>query len=313
MYTTESQKEEFLKEYFRSRVVSTSMVNAVMNRAIENERVFGKHFYQFSKEEIMQMYTEAKTKSNRTLQNWNLTLKHASRWFLHNQGEPQQSAYECITREELEGCIDMDAVKQMLITKEQLHTMQDDLLNYTDKAILTLLFLGVGGDSLKEITFLTADQLSSKEKKIYFRTGKLICLSDRDYDIVKKAIEEDSLISYNDDSNVVRVSTGGIYKLRPNTINTNDNIHDEDDRRRRFRWLHRRVNIMGDYLGVKMTPKSINASGLWHSIQEKMKEKGITDVREYLQTDSGKRVCWHFGFMGEHSAATVLDKFRRYL
>ena len=100
MYTTESQKEEFLKEYFRSRVVSTSMVNAVMNRAIENERVFGKHFYQFSKEEIMQMYTEAKTKSNRTLQNWNLTLKHASRWFLHNQGEPQQSAYEGITREE---------------------------------------------------------------------------------------------------------------------------------------------------------------------------------------------------------------------
>lgn len=313
MYTTENQKEEFLKEYFRSRVVSTTMCNAIMNRALQNEQVFKKTFYTFTKEEIMQMYTNAKVKSNRTLQNWNLTLKHASRWFLHTQNQSLDNAYELITREDLDQCIDTMTTKQMLISEEQLRTMQDDILNYTDKAILSLLFLGVGGDMLKEITFLTEDQLSSSDKRIYFRSGKMIILSDRDFDIVQKACREDALVSYSVEGTVIGVSTGGIYKVRGNTVNTNDDIRNEDDRRRRMRWLHRRINIVSDYLGVPMTPKSINASGLWHTLQEKMKEKGIDDLKEYLSTDSGRRVCWRYGFMGDYYAATVLDKFRKQL
>lgn len=313
MYTTESQKEEFLKEYFRSRVVSPTMVNAVMNRAIDNEKRFGKEFYHFTKEEILQMYTDAKTKSDRTLQNWNLTLKHASRWFLHSHNQAIDNAYDTITRENLKSCVDNNTADKMIITQSQLQTMQDDLLNYTDKAILSLLFLGVGGENLKEITFLTLDQLSSEEKKIYFRNGKMICLSDRDYEIVRKAIEEDSIISYTAESSVIGVSTGGIYKVRGNTRNDNNNINNEDDRMRRMRWLHRRVTIMSEYLGVKMTPKSINASGLWHTLHEKMKEKGIEDVKEYLNTDSGRRVAWRYGFGGEYYASTLLDKFRKYL
>ena len=313
MYTTDAQKEEFLEEYFRSRVVSKTMVTAVLNRAISSERRFNKSFYEFTKEEILQMYAAAKVKSNRTLQNWNLTLKHASRWFLHSKDKPLDSAYEIITREDLNDCVDVDALSQMLITQEQLQTMQDDLLNYTDKAILSLLFLGVGGESLKEITFLTQDQLSSSENKIYFRNGKMIVLSDRDYNIIKKAFDEDALTSYSSESAVVRVSTGGIYKVRGNTRNDNDDINNEDDRRRRFRWLHRRVNIISEYLDIKMTPKTINASGLWHELHEKMAAKGIDDLKEYLNTDSGRRVCYRFGFMGEHYMSTVLDKFRRYL
>lgn len=313
MYTTESQKEEFLKEYFRSRVVSTTMCNAIMNRALQNEQVFKKAFYAFTKEEIMQMYTNAKVKSNRTLQNWNLTLKHASRWFLHTQNKSLDNAYDTITREDLDVCIDVNMAKQMLISEEQLRTMQDDILNYTDKAILSLLFLGVGGDMLKEITFLTEDQLSASDKRIYFRNGKMIILSDRDFDIVQKACREDALVSYSVEGTVIGVSTGGIYKVRGNTVNNNDDIKNEDDRRRRMRWLHRRINIVSDYLGVPMTPKSINASGLWHALQMKMKEKGIDDLKEYLSTDSGRRVCWRYGFMGEHYAATVLDKFRKQL
>lgn len=313
MYTTESQKEEFLKEYFRSRVVSTTMCNAIMNRALQNEQVFKKPFYAFTKEEIMKMYTNAKVKSNRTLQNWNLTLKHASRWFLHIQNKPLNNEYEVITREDLDDCVDVNTTKQMLISEEQLHTMQDDILNYTDKAILSLLFLGVGDDMLKEITFLTEDQLSSSNKCIYFKSGKMIILSDRDFDIVRKACQEDALISYSAEGTSIGVSTGGIYKVRGNTVNSNDDIKNEDDRRRRMRWLHRRINIVSNYLGVPMTPKSINASGLWHALQVKMQQKGISDLKEYLSTDSGRRVCWRYGFMGDHYAATVLDKFRKQL
>jgi hypothetical protein len=313
MYTTESQKEEFLKEYFRSRVISTTMVNAVMNRALESEKIFKKPFYSFTRDEIMQMYTEAKAKSSRTLQNWNLTLKHAARWFLDKQGLSTDNEYETITKEDADKCIDVDAVQKMLISKEQLETIQDDLLNYTDKAILSLLFLGVGGDMLKEITFLTSDQLSSQDNKLYFRNGKIVILSDRDYDIIKNAFEEDALVSYSANSTIINVSTGSIYKIRSNTLTGNDNPDNDEDCLRRMRWLHRRVTIMSDYLDIKMTPKSINASGFWYMAHEKMKTNGIDDFREYINTDSGRRLAWRYGFKGDYYTVTLLDKFRRYL
>lgn len=313
MYTTESQKEEFLKEYFRSRVISTTMVNAVMNRALENEIVFKKPFYSFTRDEIMKMYTEAKTKSSRTLQNWNLTLKHAARWFLNQQGVSTDNEYESITREDVNKCIDVDTVQKMLISREQLETIQDDLLNYTDRAILSLLFLGVGGDMLKEITFLTADQLSSQDNKLYFRNGKIVILSDRDYDIIKNAFEEDALVSYSANSTIISVSTGSIYKIRSNTLTENDNPDNDEDCLRRMRWLHRRVTIMSDYLGIKMTPKSINSSGFWYMAHEKMKINGIDDFREYINTDSGRRLAWRYGFKSDYYTVTLLDKFRRYL
>ena len=313
MYTTEFQKEQFLKEYFRSRVVSETMCNAIMNRAITNERKFKKPFYDYSKDEIMQMYTEAKVKSGRTLQNWNLTLKHAARWFLNQQNKPLDNQYEHITREDVNACIDSELIKQLLISRDDLNTMQDDLMNATDRAILEMLFLGFGEESLKELTFFTLSDLGSRDKTVYCQYGKVILLDERSYDIIKQGCEEDSLISFGTEMRLVKVSIGGIYKARGNTVNENDDPNNEDDVRRRFRWVHRRVNLVSDYLGVPMTPKSLNASGFWHFSHLDMKEKGIEDFREYIHTENGKRLCWRFGFRGENYTTTVLDKFRRYL
>jgi hypothetical protein len=313
VYTTESQKEEFLKEYFRSRVVSTTMVKAVMNRALGNERIFGKPFYDFTKENIIEMYSAAKTKSSRTLQNWNLTLKHASAWFLHGQGKPIDSAYSLITKLDLEQCIDETAVKQMLVSRADLSMMQDDLMNATDKAILEMLFLGFGGESLRELTFFTPTQMSYQEQTVYFRSGKVIPITERSYNIIKEGCEETSLVSYGEEMRVIKVSGSGVYKVRGNTVNNNDNPDDADDLRRRFRFIHRRVNLVSEYFDIPMTPKSLNASGFWHFAHQDMATNDISDFREYLATDDAKKLCWRYGFTGDHYMTTVLDKFRRYL
>lgn len=313
MYTTESQIDEFLKEYFRSRVVSTTMVKAVMKRVLEHEPIFKKPFYEFTKDDIMHMYTNANVKSNRTLQNWNLTLKHASLWFLQQQGKELNNAYEYITRADLNKCIDEKVVNQMLINKDQLYMMIDDLYNATDKAILLMLFLGFGGESLKELTFFNEQQLSRKDHCVYLKSGKNINITDKEYDIILDGCRETELMSYSQEMRVVKVSGTGIFKYRGNTVNSNDNPNDPDDLRRRFRFIHRRINLVSEYLGVPMTPKSINASGLWYAAHEKMAQQGIDDFKEYIMTDDGKRVCCNYGFMGEYYLTTVLDKFRRYL
>ena len=41
----------------------------------------------------------------------------------------------------------------MILSREDLTNIQNDLLNATDRGILEMLFLGAGGNWLKELTF----------------------------------------------------------------------------------------------------------------------------------------------------------------
>ena len=88
LYISEAYIADFINEYLRSRIVIETSLRAVLNRAIENEELFGKEFYKFTKEEILKMYTNAHTRSIRSLSNWNKILKNASMWILDKEGTP---------------------------------------------------------------------------------------------------------------------------------------------------------------------------------------------------------------------------------
>ena len=79
MLTTELEVESFLEEYKHSRVIIEGTVRASLNRALEFERKFQKPFYDFTVDEILEMYKSTHAISDRSLQNTNLTLKHSGR------------------------------------------------------------------------------------------------------------------------------------------------------------------------------------------------------------------------------------------
>jgi hypothetical protein len=66
--------EEFIKDYQRSRVVAIASVRATMNRALEFEKKFNKAFYEFTEDEVIEMYKSVDAISARSLQNLNLIL-----------------------------------------------------------------------------------------------------------------------------------------------------------------------------------------------------------------------------------------------
>ena len=69
MLTTEMEMELFLTEYKRSRVIVEASVRAILNRALEFEKKFQKPFYEFTIDEILEMYKAAHAISDRSLQN----------------------------------------------------------------------------------------------------------------------------------------------------------------------------------------------------------------------------------------------------
>ena len=311
MFTGEQDIKSFLKEYMRSRVVVESTVKANLNRALEFEKKYKKPFYEFNVEEILAMYESIHTISVVTLQNINLLLKHAARWFIDSKNINNQSAYENISKELLLSCVDIAKKEKLILDKNDLKDIQNQLLNYTDKGILEILFLGAGGNWLKELTFFDISQISHKDKLIYFRTGKTIPIEEDTYNLIKEACAEEELISFGTTNRISRVKTMGFYKVRFNALSFNDNPNDEQDQERRFRFIQRRLMLISKDLGITLTSGALQTSGLLYNLKQGVNESGL-NFREYIKTKEAKELARRYDILSDLYGQILIEKFEKY-
>ena len=311
MLTTEKQVESFLNEYKRSRVIIESTVRATLNRALEFEKKFQKPFYEFTVDEVLEVYKSMHAISDRSLQNTNLTLKHAARWIIDEKGLGVKSPYEEITKELIQECVDTKRKESLILTRDELDEILDGLLNWTDKAILFLLFEGVGGHMLKELMFMDGDQVSRKDLKIYFRSGKTIDITAEEYELLKRAFQEEELISFGTTSRVSRVKSSGVYKIRFNSLSDNSDITNPDDVERRYRFCQRRLMLISKDLGVTLTSGNIQESGFLHYIKEGVQQSGL-DFLQYIKTEECKALARRYDVYTDLYVQIVKEKFYKY-
>lgn len=311
MYTSEQEIEDFLREYQRSKVVIATTVRATLNRAVEFEYKFNKPFYQFTTDEALEMYESIHTISVVSLQNSNLVLKHATRWFGHQYNKEISDTYETMTKEQLSTVVDTAKQRSMILSREDVDDIQSNLINATDRAIVEMLFQGVGGESLKELTFMDASNVDRTNSRIYFRTGKVIPVTDEVCDLLMEAFAEDELASFGSTSRVSKVIGSGLYKVRCNALSENADPDSKADTERRYRWVQRRLMLMSNDLGINLTSGGISASGLlWH-IQQKINELGC-DFREFVKTNTAKQLAQRYGIRSEFYGQILLEKFDIY-
>lgn len=311
MYTSEREIEDFLTELQRSRVIIETTARAALNRAIEFEERFDKPFYQFTTDEALEMYESAHAISVVSLQNTNLLLKNASRWFRYKKGNMLDSAYEKITKDLLLNVVDTEKKNRLILGKDDIDDIIGQLLNWTDRCIIFMLFNGAGGYMLKELTFMNWDQVSEQDLKVYFKNGKVIDITAQDYEMLKQGFNEDELMSFGSTSRVSKVRSLGLYKARFNALSDNDNPEDSADLERRYRWTQRRLYLISQDLGVKLTSSGIQSSGLlWH-LQQGIKETGLT-FREYVRTEQARELARRYDIMSELYTQILWEKFSQY-
>jgi hypothetical protein len=311
MFTTEMEVESFLNEYKRSRVIVITSVRAVLNRALEFERKIQKPFYEFTIDNILEMYKYAHAISDRSLQNANLILKHATNWIIDYKSLDIKNPYEEITKELILSCVDINKKKNLILTKNDLAEIQGELLNWTDKAILFLLFEGVGGYMLKELMFMDWDQVSRKNLKIYFRSGKVIDITAEEYELLRNAFKEEELLSFGTTNRVSKVKSLGMYKARFNSLSDNDDITDSGDVERRYRFCQRRLMLISQDLGINITSGSIQESGFLHYIKEGMQETEL-DFLQYIKTEACKSLARRYDLYTDLYVQIVKEKFFQY-
>lgn len=311
MYTNEQEVEDFLKEYRRSRVIIETTTRATLNRAVEFEYKFNKPFYCFTTEEALKMYESIHAISVVTLQNNNLVLKHATRWFAHQYNKEVSNTYEEMTKDQLGAVVDIDKQRSLILNREDVDNLKDNLLNKIDQAIVEMLFQGAGGEWLKEVAFLTRDQVDRERLMVYFKTGKNLPVTDEICDLLMEAFAEDELASFGSTTRVSKVTGNSLYKVRCNALSDNSDYNDEQSVQRRYRFIQRRLLLITKDLGVRLKASGLQASGLLHYIRLGMGETGLS-FREFVKTERARKLAQRYDIRSELYSQILIDKFEAY-
>lgn len=298
-------KKEFIEEYCRSRIVSETSLNGVLNKIQTIEESVGKEIIDFSQEEILNMYKGFNLTSSNTLQNYNNYLKAYCDFIIYKTNNGTNH-FAGINKDMLKNCIDEDMRKNKYITYNQLKEIERELLNYTDAAILECLWNGIAGKELTDLTYLCKNQVDENKMEVVLKSGKVVKIDRRLLGILDNTFNETDLVCYGAVTKVKKVDGyGQLYKTRDNSYKDSDSV--------RFRWVYRKIMIIRDYVGLpNMSMKTLQGSGMLHYIKKGMSETKL-GIREFLYTNDGESVMAQYGFTNENRVNTVVDKFIEYL
>ena len=306
MYYNEEAKAEFIKDYMRSRIVAATSLSGIFNKTVLFENKLDKDCSCFTKEEAINMYKQLEAKSINVLQNYNVYLKNYTAYRLYKKQIDNQNAYEDINKDDLRQCLDPEILKQIFLTREQLDDIENELLNYTDKAIVEALWNGISGKSMCDITSLNVNMFSADKRSLQFPDGRIVFISEKLSEYLEKAFNETDYLCYGKTLRVEKLNGYGcLYKERSNVrASMTDDV--------RFRYIYRKIRIYRDYFGIPiLTMKNIQASGLLHKIQVAMRKNNCS-MREFLATDAGKELASQYGYNEKHYVDVISDKYNQY-
>ena len=305
MYQKE-MKEGFCKDYLKSRVIQKTTLYALFKKTALFEEKIKKDCSEFTKDEALEMFNGFKSKSIYVLLNNNTILKAYCAYMKYYHGLKTEVAYESITIDDLKPCVAES--KNKLITREDLLDIKNQLLNAVDQCILELLWEGVSGNSMCDITGLREEQLDHKKKQLQFDDGRVLNLTDTLYHDIVAAFKQTEYLCYGESLRTKKLEGyGRLYKQRDNSTGELDS---ED---RRFRWIYRKIQIFRDHVGMPwLTMKIIGNSGFTHYLQQGMEATGL-EVKEFLKTDAGRELAARYGYTSQHAIDNLTHKYKTYI
>jgi integrase len=304
MYQSE-MKEGFIKDYMRSRVVARTSLYSLFRKTEPFEAKYDKDCSEFSQDEVLLMYTEFKAKSIYVLLNYNTILKAYCAWRQYYHKETTTESYKDINIELLKPCIPADSNK--FLTREEITEIEDQLYNWTDKAILECLWEGISGPSMLDLVSIRDSIIDHKEKTLYFQDGRTVHLTDRLYDLLNSAFNESEYMCYGETLRVKKlIGIGNLYKERDNAYAANSND-------KYFRWVYRKVQNYRDHVGIPgLTMKNIHISGLYHYLCIGLQESGL-DLKSFWKSEQGEYLANKYGFHSDSYVDNLTHRFKDFV
>jgi hypothetical protein len=285
--------------------VARTSLYSLLRKTEPFEEKYDKDCSRFDQNEVITMYTEFKAKSVYVLLNYNTILKAYCAWRRYYHKEKVTESYENITIELLKPCVPEESNK--FLSREEIIEIEDQLYNWTDKAILECLWEGISGPSMIDLVNINKSMVDFKEKEMYFSDGRIVSLTDRLCEFLSKAFDETEYMCYGETLRVKKLAgIGNLYKER-------DNAYATDSNDKYFRWVYRKVQNFRDHVGIPgLTMKNIHISGMYHYLCQAMQETGL-DLKSFLRSEDGKRLADKYGFHSESYVDNLTHRFKDFV
>lgn len=298
MYQSET-KESFIKDYMKSRVVAQTSLYSLFRKTEKYEESLDKDCCQFTQDEVLKMYEEFQAKSVYVLLNYNVILKAYCAWKKHYFHLATEIAYESITKDMLDPLVP----KREVLSREDVIDIEDQLYNWTDKAIVEALFEGLSGNSMRDLVSVEENMIDHKSKQLIFPDGRVFDLTDRLYMLLMKTFDETEYVCYGSTLRVKQlIGVGRLYKER-------DNAHAMDSDDKYFRWVYRKIQNARKHVGINsLTMKNLAAAGLVHYLRQGMDQTGL-ELKPFLLTEMGEKIMDKYGYDSAFRVDNVINRY----
>jgi hypothetical protein len=263
------------------------------------EESLNKDCCQFTQDEVLKMYKDFKAKSVFVLLNYNVILKAYCAWQKYYNGLKTENVYESITRQML----DPLTPEMKVLSREDVTDIEDQLYNWTDKAIIEALFEGLSGNSMRDLVQVDADMVDHKRKQLVFPDGRVFDLTDRLYNLLIKTFDETEYLCYGSTMRIKKlIGTGRLYKER-------DNAHAMDSDDKYFRWVYRKVQNARKHVGINdLTMKNLATAGLIYYLRKGMNQTGL-ELKPFLLTEMGEKLMDKYGYNSAFRVDNVINRY----
>ena len=301
----EDLKEGFIKDYMRSRVVAQTSLYSLFRKVEPYEQQLNKDCSEFTEKEILQMYKEFEARSHYVLLNYNVILKAYCAWQKHYHKIENDIAYDNITTEMARLLIPEDAKR--ILSREEVTEIEDQLYNWTDKAIIEALFEGLSGNSMRDLTGVELYMIDEDAKQLTLPDGRVFDLTDRLCDFLIKACLEEKYVCYGATLRVKNLlGKNKIYKER-------DNAHAADSDDKFFRWVYRRVMSCRKFVGIDgLTMKNLQTAGMTYYLKQGIESTGL-GIKEFLLTETGQKLMDKYNYNSDHRVDNIIARYKQFV
>ena len=298
MYQSEI-KESFIKDYMKSRVVAKTSLYSLFRKTEKYEENLNKDCCQFTPDEVLEMYKDFKARSVFVLLNYNVILKAYCAWQKYYNDMEIEKVYDNITRQMLEPLIP----EMKVLSRDDVTDIEDQLYNWTDKAIIEALFEGLSGNSMRDLVSVDEDMVDHKNKRLIFPDGRVFDLTDRLYALLMESFRETEYLCYGSTMRIKKlIGTGRLYKER-------DNAHAMESDDKYFRWVYRKVQNARRHVGINsLTMKNLATAGLIYYLRKGMDQTGL-GLNPFLQTEMGEKLLDKYGYDSAFRVDNVINRY----
>lgn len=304
--------EERKKRYIKIKEDAVTLPYRSLELLFEKTEPFeeknGRDVCEWTTQEIMEYYKYRDAYSLSSLVVCNSNLTQYTNWCLTETLVPDgQNHYQEIRPDMLESCVNKEFLSKLIISREDIVRIIDELLNYTDRYMMLAFFEGICGIRYSEMVNATIDDIDGDV--ISLCSGRVIPISDKLKEIAEFAVAEESYQTYGPSGKCIKYSdlnpSGAIFKV----VKKNRPIADDSSM---VQIVCRRFVKAVDYLGLpkRMTIKNMILSGKINFIKEIMGREGKS-IEEVI-IDNRDEINARYNIDQIKSSAVFLRKYRQY-